>query len=199
MGPLAAVMLPVASLTPKTGPAGSEVVITISQYSADIPIEVRETNGSGALIGMGATGAAGTGSFPVTIPASASGSYLIYICGLCTSQYPEWATRSFLVTGPAPATTTTAAVTTTLAATTTLASVTTIAATTTAATTVGTSTTDTTTPVPPPSGTNSSRALLVGAIAVLAAMLAVIVGILIGSRGSTNRAAQPPPPPPPAS
>ena len=199
IGPVAALLLPVASLGPKTGLAGSEITVTVSQYSPDIAIEVHETNVSGALIGTGATDGAGSASFPVAIPASASGSYLLYICGLCTSEYPEWATRSFLVTGPAAPTTTTTslATTTTAAAPTTLAPGTTVAAVTTAPASA-TPGVDSTAPTPAPENESSSRGLLIGAIAALAVMLAIIVGILIGSGGSTKGTAQPPPPPPPA-
>jgi hypothetical protein len=201
VGPVAAALLPVASLSPKTGLAGSEIIVTVSAYSPGIPIEVRETNGSGALIATGATDAAGAGSFPVTIPASASGSYLLYICGLCASEYPEWATRSFLVTGPAAPTTTTTvttvATTTTAAATTTLAPGTTVAAVTTSPASVAPGA-DSTTAAPESETSSSSRGLLIGAIAALAVMLAVIVGILIGGRGTTSATVEPPPPPPPA-
>jgi hypothetical protein len=199
IGPAAAGGLPVASLSPNSGLAGSEITVTVSQYSPNIPIEVRENDENGALIGMGATGDDGTGSFQVTIPETYSnGSHLLYICGLCTAQFPEWATRGFTVTGPAASTTTTAGPTTTTVATTTP----TTAAPTTAATPASTDPATTAggdvgdEPTSESDSESSRRGLLIGAIVALAVILAVIVGVLIGST-STNRQ-QPPPAPPPA-
>jgi hypothetical protein len=208
IGPVAAVQLPVASLDPKTGPAGTEITVTVSQYSPGIVIEVHEVNGSGALIGTGLTNASGVGAFPITIPAFApTGSYLLYICGLCTSEYPEWATRGFQVTSSpgttSSTTTTTVAATTTtgVATTTTVAAVsttvasasTTVAATT--ATAAATSTTTTIAAVSADDGGVSSRGLLVGLLAVLLAVVAFFVGFLVRSPKAVG---PPPPPPPPA-
>jgi len=196
IGPVAAVQLPVASVSPKTGLAGTEISITVSQYSPNIVIEVHETTVNGNLIGTGTTDGSGIGTFPITIPATApTGSYLMYICGLCTSQFPEWATRGFQVTGPAPATSTTttvAATTTTVGATTT----TTAAATTTAMAAPATTVTNTTTVAAPSnggvsgSGTPTAVWVLVGLIAVLVAF-----GAGIASQGRPKALAPPPPPP----
>ena len=205
VGPVAALQLPVASLNPKTGLAGTEITVTVSQYSPEIVIEVHENTVNGTLIGTGMTDGSGTGAFPITIPASApTGSYLMYICGLCTSQFPEWATRGFQVTGPAP-TTTTVASTTTVATT---PPTTTTAPSTTEGSTTTTVVTPPTTVVPgneaataPPSDSGEfSRGLLVGLIVALSVALLVIVGLVIASGKSARRGAQPPaprPPPPP--
>ncbi len=199
IGPVAAVQLPVASLDPNSGPAGTEITVTVSQYSPGIMIEVHEDTGSRALIGTGTTNASGSGAFPITIPASApTGSYLLYICGLCTSQFPEWATRGFQVTqspGTTSSTTTTTVATTTtteVATTTTVASVsTTVAATVPTApatsTTIAAASAD--------DGGSSSQGLLVGLLAVLLAAVAFLVGRLTRSRNDVRRM---PPPPPPA-
>lgn len=199
IGPVAAVQLPVASLDPNSGPAGTEITVTVSQYSPGIMIEVHEDTGSGALIGTGTTNASGIGAFPITIPASApTGSYLLYICGLCTSQFPEWATRGFQVTqspGTTSSTTTTTVATTTtteVATTTTVASVsTTVAAT--VPTAPATSTTIVA--VAADDGGSSSQGLLVGLLAALLAVVAFLVGLLTRSRNVVRRM---PPPPPPA-
>jgi len=192
IGPVAAVQLPVASLDPKSGPAGTEIAVTVSQYSPGIVIEVHEDTGSGALIGTGTTNASGTGAFPITIPASATtGSYLLYICGLCTSQFPEWATRGFQVTqspGTTSSTTTTTVATTT---TTEVATTTTVAAT--APTAPGTSTTIAA--VAADDGGSSSQLLLIGLLAALLAVVAFLVGLLTRSRKAVHPM---PPPPPPA-
>jgi len=117
MGPVTALLLPVAGLDPKSGPAGTEVTVSVSEYSPNTVIEVHEDTVNGALIGTGVTDGSGIAVFPITIPVSAATrSHLLYICGLCSSEYPEWATRGFQVTGPALATTTSTA--TTIAATT---------------------------------------------------------------------------------
>ncbi len=200
IGPVAAVQLPVASLDPNSGPAGTEITVTVSQYSPGIVIEVHEDTGSGALIGTGTTNASGIGAFPITIPATApTGSYLLYICGLCTSQFPEWATRGFQVTqspGTTSSTTTTTVATTTttdeVATTTTVASVsTTVAAT--VPTAPATSTTIVA--VATDDGGSSSQGLLVGLLAALLAVVAFLVGLLTRSRNAVRRM---PPPPPPA-
>jgi hypothetical protein len=156
------------------------------------------------LIGTGMTNGSGTAAFPITIPASApTGSYLMYICGLCTSQYPEWATRGFQVTGPAAATTTVAPTTTvatdpptTTTVPSTAETTTTLAAVTpppTAAPGSGAAT------APPSESGAFSQGLLVGMIIALSVALLVIVGLAISS-GKSNRGVQPPaprPPPPP--
>jgi hypothetical protein len=195
VGPVAALQLPVASLNPKTGLAGSEVMVTVSQYSPSIVIEVHEETANGTLLGTGMTDASGTGTFPITIPATfTNGSHLLYICGLCTAQFPEWATRGFTVTGPAPptTTTTTAATTTTTAAPTTTLTPTTVASATTVAATDAPQAT-----AADAAETSSNRGLLVGLIIGLAALLAFIIGLLVASRGSTGPGRAPPPPPPP--
>jgi len=202
MGPVAALQLPVASLSPKTGLAGAEITVSVSQYSPNIVIEVHEDTVNGALIGTGTTDGSGTAAFPITVPASApTGSLLMYICGLCASEYPEWATRGFQVTGPAP-TTTTVAPTTTVATTppTTTAPATTQATTTTAAiTSPPTAAPGNGAATAPPSDSGEfSRGLLVGLIVALSVAFLVIVGLAIGS-GKPKRGVQPPAPrPPPA-
>ena len=81
MGPVAALQLPVASLSPKTGLAGTEITVSISQYSPNIVIEVHENTVNGALIGTGVTNGSGTAAFPITVPASApTGSCVRYRC-----------------------------------------------------------------------------------------------------------------------
>ena len=191
-GPVAAVLLPVASLDPKSGPAGTVITVTVTQYSPNIAIEVHEDTVNGALIGTGTTDGSGTGAFPITIPVTApAGSNLLYICGLCSSQYPEWATRGFQVTGPAPATTAVATTTTT----------TTVAATTTLAATTTTPAPTTTTPAATiiaaagDSG-SSSQGILIGLIIGALAALVLLGGFVIWSRNAVRREGAPPPPAP---
>jgi len=203
--------LPVASLDPKSGPAGTEITVTVSQYSPGIVIEVHEVTGNGAVIGTGMTNASGIGAFPITIPASApTGSYLLYICGLCTSQFPEWATRGFQVTqspGTTSSTTTTtvAATTTTEAATTTTlapASTTGASASTTVAETAptapATSNTTTIAAVSPDDGGSSSQGLLIGLLTALLVVVVFFVGRLTRNLKAVRRMPPPPPPPPAA-
>jgi len=202
IGPAAAGVLPVASLDPKSGPAGTEITVNVSQYSPGIVIEVHEDTGSGAVIGTGMTNASGIGAFPITIPASApTGSYLLYICGLCTSQYPEWATRGFQVTqspGTTSSTTTVAATTTTEVATTTTvaAAATTVAAT--APTAPATSNTTTIAAVSPDDGGSSSQGLLIGLLTALLVVVVFFVGRLTRNLKAVRRMPPPPPPPPAA-
>jgi len=202
-GPAAAGGLPVASLSPNSGAAGDDITVNVSQYSPSIVIEVHEGDSeAGPLIGSGMTGPGGTGSFPITIPAEWSvGGHLVYICGLCDAQFPEWATRNFSVTSSSGTTTTStteAASTTTSEATTTTAAVSTTTASAAAPTTTAAAATSTSivAAAPGDDGESSSRGLLIGLLTAL--LIAIVLFEVFLIRGQRRRRQyQPPPPPPP--
>jgi hypothetical protein len=196
-GSAVARQLPDATVEPRSGPAGTTVTISVSVYSPNTEIFVYEGgDDTGTLLGTGMTGPDGTGSFPITIPVDAPvGSYLMYICGLCDAQFPEWATRGFTVT-ESPGTTTTSSTTTAPTTTTTTTAVT---STSDATTTTRAAAPSTTMEVPPVVDDSSSGLILV--LAILAGVVAVaFVAVLLSGRRQPvpTSSGQPPPPPPPA-
>jgi len=206
--PAIALQLPDASVDPRQGPAGTEVTITVSQYSPNIEIFVYEGgDDTGTLLGTGTTGGDGTGSFPITIPVDApEGSYLMYICGQCDAQFPEWATRGFTVT-ESPGTTTTSSTTSTSSSSTTQPTATATSTTATSttgppstadsetSTTIGSASTTTLTGALQVVDDGPPRGLLIGLVVVLLVAVLIFLGYLISGRAS--RTPQPPPPPPP--
>lgn len=208
LAPVGAAQLPDARVEPRSGPAGTTVTISVSVYSPNTEIFVYEGgDDSGTLLGSGMTGPGGTGSFPITIPVDApEGSYLMYICGLCDAQFPEWATRGFTVTdSPGTTTTTTAVTTTTAAASTTESPVTTAGETTTSAADSGASTTETqaqtTTTIAagaPDTGGDDSGGMLLGILLGVGIGGALFAAWALGKRTAPSRRGSRPPPPPPA-
>ena len=192
-------MQPDATVSPGSGPAGTTVEISVSVYSPNIEIFVYEGgDDSGTLLGTGMTGGDGTGSFPITIPVDAPvGSYLMYICGLCDAQFPEWATRGFTVTSSPGTTTTTAAPTTTAAATTTVAATTSVGAETSEPATTVAAAPSTTMDVPPvvDDGLPTLAIVLMIVIGILGV---VFVGLLVSARKPRSPLPPSAPPPPPA-
>jgi hypothetical protein len=111
----------VVSVTPGSGPPGTTVQVIIADFLPGVPIEVHEGSRTGPLLG-GPTVANSSGNafVEITIPAGAPvGTYSIYVCGSCSSEFFDEASTTFQVTAP-PTTTTTTTTTSTTTTTTTL-------------------------------------------------------------------------------
>ena len=113
LAPAAHALDPVISPIPGSGPGGTEVNVIGSGFLPGVSIEIHEGTKGGTLLGAGTTSGGGLFGIAVTIPSGAPlGTYTLYACGSCASEFYDEATTTFQVTAP-PTTSTSTTTTTT--------------------------------------------------------------------------------------
>jgi len=103
LAPVAGASYQVASVDPLSGPAGTEVIVTVSDFGSGATIDVRAGSVGGATLATGLADAQGNAGILVTIPEGAPlGPYVLYVCGPCTGavRAPTIAMATFNVTLP---------------------------------------------------------------------------------------------------